>query len=1008
MRVMFMWPGATLPGFASLKEGNSNEATYINHGLALISSILKGRGHICQLLDLRGFFGWRHFENAVKDIEFDVAVIGFMSCDAEYAAKMCEITKKHHPGKPIYGGGVHLSVTRATSFPGIDCIVWGEGEITLPELIEEGKVPDVIQGEPVLNLDTLPHTDRNLFNTHMEEETPLLPALPKPFVTTVFGRGCPYKCTFCAPSRELIFGKKRRIRSVGHIIEELCSIRAGSGIGSIMIHDDLIAGKKWVEEFIESFGHTMGYIPFWCQMRADFIVKYPELIKGLAEVGLTWVSIGLESGSDRILKFLKKGTSRDMNIAACDILRENSVNIFANYIFGLPTETEEDINATIEMLKLIRPEWHSASIYTSYPGSYLYEYIKRNDLWLDEHYSKIRYPYERKIKGVDYELVFRKISEATSLREPVRERKRPIRVFQTQPSPPIPKLDIHAVSRGEIKCSIIMASYNRPRFLYEAIRSVEEQTDPRWELIIVDDCSTNKENKKIMEDAKRRNPGKVRILYNTRNVNNIAYSWNRAIDVARGEYIAFLDNDNRKLPDFVRKLAYILDHNQAYVAACGFNVVIDGCGKRMSQSPHTAPLEATYERLLEKNYIDSGEVMVRRSVFDTVGYFDERCVTGEDWDMMIRIFQLGEVYVLPEPVAEYRWHAENRMYSSEALGYFNRHRPLIQSKVRKLDLSVYFIWPGKNRLTESQTNVCTSIIDALEEIPWVSLRVDPIQDISPPGKGVDLAFVACPFEIPLDVMEIIASWGLPVLNFHTEDPNALDANLERARFASWISTNDTSTLPYYKEVVGERVVYCPSLSVNPKRHKIINPKPDPVWDVVICGHPYASRIRFIQSIKDLVDFRVLLIGNHWSEWELPACFETKPTLSEDKTFELYQKAKIIVALNRQKTDCGGREDQLRPVNAMRGYIEAYSGTLLMIDDSRQIIPPFAEGEVVTFNRKDPEGFIEKVNYYLKHESKRAEIARKAQARAKEHFTFKSRLIKLLNCFRSERYGMLIP
>lgn len=425
MRILFLWPGAAIPGFASLKVGGSNEASYVNHGLCSISAVLKEKGHECWLIDLRGLQSWEHYEQVIQDQKFDLAIIGFMSCDAVFAEKMCALTKKHHPNIPIIAGGVHLSVTKAETFPNVDHVVWGEGDLEVLNIVEKYEnnesVATQIQASSVLDLDALPFEDRGLFNNIMETGSPLLPALPTPFITVVFGRGCPYKCSFCYPSRDLIFGNKFRMRSVSHIMEELSSIRANSGIGSLMIHDDLFSGGKWMPEFIESFGSTMGFIPFWAQMRADWICKHPEYIKGLSETGLTWVSVGLEAGSQRMLDFMNKGTTVEQNIEACDILRRNKVNTFANFIMGYPEETPEDLQASVQMLKHIRPEWLAASTYTSYPGSDVFEYCKQHDLFMDEHYSTTRYPYERKIKGIDYDLVSRLQSEVATFQSPIME-----------------------------------------------------------------------------------------------------------------------------------------------------------------------------------------------------------------------------------------------------------------------------------------------------------------------------------------------------------------------------------------------------------------------------------------------------------------------------------------------------------------------------------------------------------------------------------------------------------
>jgi anaerobic magnesium-protoporphyrin IX monomethyl ester cyclase len=180
-----------------------------------------------------------------------------------------------------------------------------------------------------------------------------------------------------------------------------------------MIHDDLLGQRGWMGDFIDLWRKRLPRIPFWCQLRPDSVLRIREQIPALSEIGLTWVSIGLESGSQRMLDFLQKGTTVEQNIEACGLLHENNVNLFANYILGLPTETKEDLDGTGRMLSIIKPEVHAQSTYTSYPGSYLYEWVKENDYWVpgDEHYSRIRYPYERMIRGVDYDDMRRRFGE---------------------------------------------------------------------------------------------------------------------------------------------------------------------------------------------------------------------------------------------------------------------------------------------------------------------------------------------------------------------------------------------------------------------------------------------------------------------------------------------------------------------------------------------------------------------------------------------------------------------
>ncbi|HLC23518.1 MAG TPA: radical SAM protein [Dehalococcoidia bacterium] len=406
MRILCVYP-ALLSGWSSYVPHGNNESSYMNHGLAMITAVLKRAGHDPFLVDLRALSSWDDFERVLGQIEYDLSLMSWLSCDDAHARQAAEMMKRVRPDRLIIAGGVHLSVTESREYPNVDTVVLGEGEEHILDIvgdIESGRTPkSLYELKPVPDLDALPFVDRALFNPEMEETSPLLPLLPEPFITISAGRGCWAKCTFCAPSRDLISGNTCRIRSVGHFIDEvvLLNLRPG-GIGSLMIHDDLLGSRQWMADFISQWRRYLPRIPIWCQLRADSIIRIRDYIPALAEIGLAWVSVGFESGSQRMLDWLKKGTTVEQNILASEILHENQVNIFGNYIIGLPTETQEDLEATGRMLAVIKPAFHSTSVYTSYPGSVLYNWIRDNDYWTGEHQPGSKLPHSLAVKGVDY------------------------------------------------------------------------------------------------------------------------------------------------------------------------------------------------------------------------------------------------------------------------------------------------------------------------------------------------------------------------------------------------------------------------------------------------------------------------------------------------------------------------------------------------------------------------------------------------------------------------------
>jgi anaerobic magnesium-protoporphyrin IX monomethyl ester cyclase len=270
------------------------------------------------------------------------------------------------------------------------------------------------------NLDDAPWADRDLFAC---PEEPFVPFLEPPFVTLIAGRGCIYNCRFCQPAERIVFGPRVRRRSVGNVIAELKALRDRYHFKSFMIHDDcLTEDPPWLMEFcrrLKAEGFTQ---PFVGQSRADLICKHTDMMKALADAGLRLCIVGFESGSDRVLKYLRKGSTRKQNLQAAAILRGLGVKIWANYMLGMPTETQEEVLETESMLREIQPYHCSPAFYTPHPGSDLFEEGQRMGIHLQlSHESYRRGTYEPKIKGVDYDFLMKVLYRTAALGEDQRQ-----------------------------------------------------------------------------------------------------------------------------------------------------------------------------------------------------------------------------------------------------------------------------------------------------------------------------------------------------------------------------------------------------------------------------------------------------------------------------------------------------------------------------------------------------------------------------------------------------------
>ncbi len=407
MKVALVHTGISRCGFNSY--GTSQEASWISHGLCSLSAVAKRKGYDIELIDLRRLRGWNDFRNALLSLSPDVIGFTMMTVDFDTVRRGTAECRNVLPDCRIIVGGPHPSIMpdEVLALEGVHHIVQGEGEIVFVQLLDaisRGEdFPRSIKGI-FADLDDLPFADRSFYPL---PETPFHPAFPPPFVTIITGRGCIYNCSFCQPAERMIFGRKVRRRSVGNVIDELEQLRVSTGFNSFMIHDDcLTEDEDWVHRFCDAYVAAGFGKPFICQTRADIICKKPDMIRHLRDAGLKMFSIGFESGNDRILRLLRKGVTAEQNRRAAEICHELGIMIDANYMLGMPTETEDEMMDTVRMINEMEPEIRSASFFTPHPGTDLFNYCLAHNLLLTtDHREFRRNPYGRKIKGVDYKVV---------------------------------------------------------------------------------------------------------------------------------------------------------------------------------------------------------------------------------------------------------------------------------------------------------------------------------------------------------------------------------------------------------------------------------------------------------------------------------------------------------------------------------------------------------------------------------------------------------------------------
>ncbi|MDP1552876.1 MAG: radical SAM protein [Methanobacteriaceae archaeon] len=391
------------PSYVSFTGKKSLEGTWIHHGISSIISYANKMEHNVDLIDLRQFSSWSDFEMLIA--QYELVGYSILSQDLETALKCIKLNKNANPDVKIVVGGVHVTVNHEefVKNDNIDFIIIGEGEIAFSNLINSlssSKVLNKIIKGHKIELEKIPFIKRELWSNEMPSE---FIGLEEPFFTLIASRACIYNCSFCQPCTKKMFGKKERIRSPENLVDEIVYLKENHDLKSFFILDDnAFQNRRWIKNFLEFYEKTNINAQFVMSGRSDNIYKNRDLLPKLSDLGLKYVLVGFESGSQKVLKYLRKGTTVEINEKAAKELHENGIGVYANIMFGFPIETKEDIKLTENMVKKIKPDLFSPTTFTPYPGNYLTDEYVEKGLLFPKLGNLTRYPDRPKIRGVDY------------------------------------------------------------------------------------------------------------------------------------------------------------------------------------------------------------------------------------------------------------------------------------------------------------------------------------------------------------------------------------------------------------------------------------------------------------------------------------------------------------------------------------------------------------------------------------------------------------------------------
>lgn len=365
-------------------KGAFRHQLYLPIGLAYLAAVLEKNGHEVTVIDCPAL-EMDHEKLRAKLVSLEPNVVGItsMTPTIQSALLSARVAKEACPDAMVVLGGPHATFMDKqvlTQEAAVDIVVRGEGEQTMPELaqhVSNSKRLHRVDGITFRNNRRIVRTPNRAFIQKLDE-------LPRPaykyfplekyrlfgrrILPIITSRGCPFQCSFCVTSR--LFGRTFRARSPKNVVDELEWLRDAHGADAFTFYDDtLTLDRKRIIEICEEIKNREIGLPWDCQTRVDQVSK--EILVKMREANCQQVFFGVESGAQKILDAVKKGTTIEQNEKAIRWAKDASLFVAISVIVGYPGETTDTLKQTIDFIRKTKPDDAYLCVATPYPGTEL-------------------------------------------------------------------------------------------------------------------------------------------------------------------------------------------------------------------------------------------------------------------------------------------------------------------------------------------------------------------------------------------------------------------------------------------------------------------------------------------------------------------------------------------------------------------------------------------------------------------------------------------------------------
>lgn len=350
-----------------------------------LSKYAEGQHKYSEIVDDQSHPIWQKISAIIREKQPKAVGISYLTPARNAFERVAALVKEIDSDIKVIAGSAHPSLCpeEVMKNPDIDLVICGEGEIPMAGIAaqlnqdrpewnqvpgiyyrEDGQVKNTPPPPPIRDLDQLPfiardavlECDYDRYRVHC--------------LTT--SRGCPYSCSFCSDRR--LWGGKVRRRSVENVIAELEYLEQNYKVDVVDFSDGTFTyDRKYLEAFCKAVIDRDIGLKWRCTARYDNLE--PDLLKLMKRANCGGLYLGAESGSDRMLDTMNKRITAAQIKEISQMVRDAGLDSITAIILGLPDETKEDIEATLDLMRHLKTDIFDVSSFIPLPGTPAWEAV---------------------------------------------------------------------------------------------------------------------------------------------------------------------------------------------------------------------------------------------------------------------------------------------------------------------------------------------------------------------------------------------------------------------------------------------------------------------------------------------------------------------------------------------------------------------------------------------------------------------------------------------------------